>query len=405
MSPTDERTGPRFGLARLHVRGYRAARDVGINLSGTCALVGEANAGKSTLLAAVRMVLDADAPSPCRGDVADRSGGEIVVEGVLADGTALRYEARPPNVVRMGSADEFAVLYMPADLRSGPLVDGRHGGARASRLLTEVLARPRGRHQTGASAAALTLVGVVERLCERGCADLVVLIEEPELYLRPQAQRYLYRRLRALVELGNQVVYTTDAPAFLNVGRLDELVFVRQDHRLGVRTRQPRLDPAEHDFRFLTEFDAERSELFLARAVLLVEGATEKLVFPFIFRALGHDPDREAISIVECGGKSNILLFARVCAAAGIPHVAVHDRDSAPGRPPIASEREANRAIADIVGKRHTVELAPDFEQVAGLRSHRHKPEHAWQRFGSAGAQIPEPLSHAVRLVVSLARD
>jgi putative ATP-dependent endonuclease of the OLD family len=233
----------------------------------------------------------------------------------------------------------------------------------------------------------------------------VLLIEEPELYLRPQAQRYLYRLLRVFAEMGNQVVYTTDAPAFLNVGRLDELVFVRQDPNLGVRTRQPRLDPAEHDFRYLTEFDAERSELFLARAALLVEGATEKLAFPFIFRALGHDPDREAISIVECGGKSNIPLFARVCAAAGIPHVAVHDRDAPLGRRPIASEREANRAIAEVVGARHTVELAPDFEQVAGLRSHRHKPEHAWQRFGSTNAHIPERLAQAVRLVVSLARD
>ena len=48
---------------------------------------------------------------------------------------------------------------------------------------------------------------------------------------------------------------------------------------------------------------------------------TEKLVLPFVFSALGYDVDREAISIVECGGKPNIPLFARICIATGIPFV------------------------------------------------------------------------------------
>jgi predicted ATP-dependent endonuclease of OLD family len=50
---------------------------------------------------------------------------------------------------------------------------------------------------------------------------------------------------------------------------------------------------------------------------VLVEGLTEKLVLPFVFSALGYDVDREAISIVECGGKPNIPLFARICRAVG----------------------------------------------------------------------------------------
>ena len=138
---------------------------------------------------------------------------------------------------------------------------------------------------------------------------------------------------------------------------------------------------------------------------MLVEGATEKLVFPFVFRALGHDADREAISIVECGGKANIPLFAQVCRATGIPFVAVHDRDARPGRRPIASERAVNRMIAETVAPGRIVELAPDFEHVAGLAGRRHKPERAWERFSGPGGAIPEPLARAVRLAVALARD
>jgi hypothetical protein len=110
---------------------------------------------------------------------------------------------------------------------------------------------------------------------------------------------------------------------------------------------QPGPLPADASFRALSEFDAERSELFLARAALLVEGQTEKLVFPFIFQALGHDADREAISIVECGGKPNMPLFARI-----------------------------------------------------------HKPEHAWRSVAGIGrVAVPPPLADAVERVLALARD
>jgi predicted ATP-dependent endonuclease of OLD family len=37
----------------------------------------------------------------------------------------------------------------------------------------------------------------------------LLLIEEPALYLRPQAQRYLYRLLREFAVGGNQTIYST----------------------------------------------------------------------------------------------------------------------------------------------------------------------------------------------------
>jgi predicted ATP-dependent endonuclease of OLD family len=234
---------------------------------------------------------------------------------------------------------------------------------------------------------------------------VVLLIEEPELYLRPQAQRYLYRLLRSLAGLGNQVFYSTHAPAFLNVARLEELALVEHRGRRGTTIVQPAPLPADERFRALSEFDAERSELFLSRAALLVEGRTEKLVFPFVFRALGIDPDREAISIVECGGKPTIPIVARVCNAAGIPFVVVHDRDAEAGRQPIAAERAVNREILAAAGPDRIVELVPDLEAVAGLRGHSHKPEHASRRFASmAPAEVPASLAEAVTRIAEAAR-
>jgi putative ATP-dependent endonuclease of the OLD family len=396
------------GLVSLRLQGFRAARDVTLGPGRLCALVGEAAAGKSTLIAAVRALLDPASPvGPA--DLA-LPGSGLLIDGVLASGSRCRLRSTPSGVERVLPGDAPAVLYLPAELRSGSIVPAaaRAPGEEPARMLLErAAARVRALHPHGPSttAPAVGLVDAVELIATVGASGLVVLIEEPELYLRPQAQRYLYRLLRAIAEAGNQVIYSTHAPAFLNVGRLDELAFVSLAGAAGIRVHQPEPLALEDDFRLLAEFDADRSELFLARAALLVEGATEKMVFPFVFRALGHDADREAISIVECGGKSNIPLFAQVCTAAGVPFVAVHDRDAVAGRRPIASERAVNRRIGAVVPPDRIVELAPDFDRVAGVTARRHKPERAWQRFAVPGERMPPPLEQAARLVLSLARD
>src|SRR3546814_14260591 len=79
------------------------------------------------------------------------------------------------------------------------------------------------------------LVTALERCCDEGMGGFVFLVEEPELYLRPQAQRYLYRVLHQLAEGGNQVFYSTHSPAFLNVARMEELNLVIRDPVLGTR--------------------------------------------------------------------------------------------------------------------------------------------------------------------------
>ena len=52
-----------------------------------------------------------------------------------------------------------------------------------------------------------------------------------------------------------------------------------------------------------------------------------------------------------------------------------------------------NAQIAELAGPERVVVLTPDFEGVAGLRAHSHKPEHAWERFSAvAPGEVPAPL-------------
>ena len=302
-----------------------------------------------------------------------------------------------------------SVLYLPAHLRSGQVIVPNSQGAHRFRMGAGHVEQAiefgdDKEYPPGATEAAHGLVAAIDGWTRSGLTGMVILVEEPELFLPPPTQRYLYRLLRRLAAQGNQILYSTHSPAFLNVARLHELVLTRHDAATGTRLLQPEPLPTDEEFRAYSEFDATRSELFLARAAVLVEGQTERLALPFVFHALGYDPDQEQISIIECGGKANILLVARVAAAVGIPFVAVHDRDAPAGRKPNQAEQQLNRLIGQVAGD-NRVELTPDFEGVAGLRGHRHKPARAWHSFATLTSQdVPPPLARTVEIAVAMAR-
>jgi hypothetical protein len=397
---------PRFGIARVEVRGFRTARDVVFEPGPLCALVGEPAAGKSNLLAAIRAVLDPAAAPVTAADAAKEGNGEISVRLELASGGEAVLQERPGQDGASDGDAAPAVVFLPAEERAGAVVAGRTArrtdGPEARNIFQRALTA------AGSTSArrALSLVDAVESACASRLTGLLLLIEEPELYLRPQAQRYLYRLLREFSLSGNQAIYSTHSPAFLNVARLEEVVFVERLPKAGTRALHPELVSADEDFRVMTEFDAARSELFLARAVVLVEGLTEKLVLPFVFSALGYDADREAISIVECGGKPNIPLFARICRAVGVPFVVVHDSDRRESGRFAPAERALNALIAETAGEERVIVLDPDFEAVAGLVGHSRKPERAWREFAARGSgEMPGELVRTAELVLSLARS
>jgi hypothetical protein len=379
-------------LQRVTINGFRSARDIALEPGRRCVLVGESSSGKSTVLSAIWSLLEAAAPMPTGADI-PRGHTRVHVEAVVGERT-LFLDARPPSTLNLNREGAPPSLYFPASLRpTALLAPTDHEGARPVRIV-----RDDGHIENGG----LALIRAVSALVDGGVRGLVVLVEEPELYLSPPAQRHLNRLLRRLA-VRNQVLYSTHAAAFLGVDALNELVLVRHDERTGTRLLQPEALTQKQTFRMFAEFDAERAEIFLSRAVLFVEGRTEKLAFPFIFAALGFDPDREAIAIVDCSGKGNMPLFAEICNACEIPYVIVHDRDAPRGTAPAEAEQIANDTILRVAGKKRTITLVPDFEGVTGLRSRRGKPAAAWKRFQGRDVDVPGALQQAVERVVGAA--
>ena len=146
-------------------------------------------------------------------------------------------------------------------------------------------------------------------------ASTYFILEEPELYLHPQAQRALFDSLVSLSESKNQVIICTHASALIDVERYKSICIVKKDSEvLGTQVCQC-VDEIftgdkKKDFNLSYWINPDRSELFFARKVILVEGPTDKTIIPLLARQLGIF--RYDCTLVDCGSKDNIPLYTQL---------------------------------------------------------------------------------------------
>lgn len=198
-----------------------------------------------------------------------------------------------------------------------------------------------------------------------------IFIDEPELYLHPQARRKFYRVIEELADSGTQVFLTTHSTEFVDLGHFDQICLVRKDAERGtfVRTADP--DDFVYDLRerrgintsaadlmttyqnaFENTGDSQKAaEAMFASRVLLVEGESESLILPFCFDRIGYDYIGKGVSIVRCGGKHELDRFYRLYSEFGIPCFILFDGDGQNrGTPDERHTVEANRSILQLFG-------------------------------------------------------
>lgn len=235
-------------------------------------------------------------------------------------------------------------------------------------------------------------------------------MKEPEVFLHPQKARYFETVLRKLADGGNQIFLTTHSPIFVQIHQPESVALVRRAKNEGTRVQNVthvELSLSERQtLRLLSEFNADRNELFFARAVMLVEGVTEKIALPLAFRAMGKDLNRMGVSIVEVGGKTKFPLFVRVLNALRIPYVVLADHDIRTIHEEWGDERKKrekqrnekhtswNKDIEAVCVSGSLFWLRPDFEGELKLpREESDKLDQAVGRFQSAStSEIPDCL-------------
>jgi putative ATP-dependent endonuclease of OLD family len=207
--------------------------------------------------------------------------------------------------------------------------------------------------------------------------DIILSIEEPELYQHPTRQRHLATVLRHLAEgksalsrvaRMNQIIYSTHSPAFVGVDRFDQIRLFR---KRVVGDRRPKVTKItnallatiatqlwEYHGRNGNPYTAESlvtrlralmtpwmNEGFFADLVVLVEGEEDRAAVLGAASALGHDLDSRGISVIPCGGKTNLDRPALIFDLLGIPVYIIWDSDYNGKDPKV----EWNRCLLRIV--------------------------------------------------------
>ena len=200
---------------------------------------------------------------------------------------------------------------------------------------------------------------------------LIFAVEEPELYMHPQAQRTIRRVFQDICNEGDQVIFSTHSALLLDVAYFDEIVRTEaiqegdgEDKRVYTRVwqlpvqrmiddltaRHHQAQPTPESMRelYANAYHPNRSEGFFAKKIILVEGATEHYSLPIYADALGYPLDGLNISVVDSGGKGPIDRLYRIFNELGIPCYMLfdYDKDSSD-----AETTRKSRELLEMVGE------------------------------------------------------
>jgi len=200
-------------------------------------------------------------------------------------------------------------------------------------------------------------------------------VEEPELYLHPQAQRELFDSLVELSNAESQVLLCTHSSSFISLDQYRSICIVRKNTveegtTIFQCTEELFAGASDKELFNLTYWiNPDRGELFFARKVVLTEGPTGKTILPLLAEKLGFF--RHDFTVVDCGSKDSMPSYLQLLNKFRIPYVAVYDRDHQVDKSgdAIACADKASARVEEHVdrGIGETIILENDIEEELGI--------------------------------------
>lgn len=178
--------------------------------------------------------------------------------------------------------------------------------------------------EVGSGMQNLILISIFQTYAELMGGTVIFGIEEPEIYLYPQAQRALYKSFQEISKT-SQIFYTSHNPNFIDASRAYEIEMLYKTADDGTINTQKNtnyinaIEAEKHRFKIFTHFNTERNEIFFAKKVVLVEGDSDKIFYQTLAELYwDYDLDKKGVSIISCGGKGGVSYFTGLCVAMGI---------------------------------------------------------------------------------------
>ncbi|MDA3911050.1 MAG: AAA family ATPase [Bacteroidales bacterium] len=176
----------------------------------------------------------------------------------------------------------------------------------------------------------------VKRVAASKYSNTLLLIDEPELYLHPQAAIILKEALKTLSKSGYQVIFSTHSPFMISKEDMENTILIRKNKEKGTYKRitiktaikDLKID-ALSQIELLHEF-SNSANIFFADKVILTEGKTEKRVLPNIIESITEKSlGAQKIALVSLEGASSLKRTQDVLKALDLPNKGVVDLDFA----------------------------------------------------------------------------
>lgn len=176
----------------------------------------------------------------------------------------------------------------------------------------------------------------IKRGTEARSSNTLLLIDEPELYLHPQAIEQVRSGLKVLSNNGYQVIFTTHSPQMIPSEDIKHTLLVRKNETLGTHARERLLNAVQEAEReavsqFELLFSLENAnQILFSEKVLLAEGKTEKRLLPHIYNKYHNKTlGQSKIAFTELGGSANTYKSMLVLNRMNLPCKSIVDLDFA----------------------------------------------------------------------------
>lgn len=173
-------------------------------------------------------------------------------------------------------------------------------------------------------------------IAQQNQTTTLLLINEPELYLHPQAIEILRKSLNVLANQGYQVIFSTHSPFMITQRDVGNTILVRKNNVLGTfkRTTLKSAIPiveqqAPHQLTLMYSL-SNSSNILFSEKVILAEGKTENKLLPLIIeKVTGKTILHHKTALVKLDGSGNIRKSIQVLTTMDLPTKAIVDLDFA----------------------------------------------------------------------------
>jgi predicted ATP-dependent endonuclease of OLD family len=198
-------------ITGVHIKNFKSIKELEFHPKTIIALIGGNNAGKSNILTAIERILGSKYPM-------------------------INY-FEPDDFYNRDESNKIEISLELIDKTNNPhnIFFGYKNGNRGENYYFEIDGSLEFQaSEMGMGMQSSLTVALLRAYAEIKTNDSIIAIDEPEIFLHPQAQRSFYRIIRHLGKTGTQVFYTTHSNQFVDVEYFDALDYNVDRHGISI---------------------------------------------------------------------------------------------------------------------------------------------------------------------------